>query len=206
MSLFAWLSLLPICLLGAMSPGPSLVVVVRHTLGGSRGKGIVCAWAHSFGIGVHALITISGMAVLAKEAPMVFKGISVAGGLFLAWLGIEALKSKGSISEKIGAGESTNAFQAARDGLAISLFNPKILIFFLALFSQFVAEAENTWGHVAIVLTPLVVDGIWYTFVALMLSHPVVLPRLKANASLIDKLTGAVLILLAIRVFVTANQ
>ncbi len=206
MSLFAWLSLLPICLLGAMSPGPSLAVVVRHTLGGSRGKGIVCAWAHSIGVGVYALITILGLAVLAKEAPMVFKGISVVGGLYLAWLGIKALRTKGGISEKPAAGESTSAFQAARDGLAISLLNPKILIFFLALFSQFVAEAKNTWGQVAMVLTPLIVDGIWYTLVAFLLSHPLILPRLKKNASLIDKLTGAVLILVAIRVLVTLNQ
>ncbi len=206
MSLFAWLSLLPICLLGAMSPGPSLAVVVRHTLGGSRGKGIVCAWAHSIGVGVYALITILGLAVLAIEAPMVFKGISVVGGLYLAWLGIKALRTKGGISEKPAAGESTSAFQAARDGLAISLLNPKILIFFLALFSQFVAEAKNTWGQVAMVLTPLIVDGIWYTLVAFLLSHPLILPRLKNNASLIDKLTGAVLILVAIRVLVTLNQ
>ncbi|MDG2131689.1 MAG: LysE family translocator [Fuerstiella sp.] len=206
MSLLAWLSLLPICLLGAMSPGPSLAVVVRHTLGGSRGKGIVCAWAHSIGIGVYALITICGLAVLAKESPLIFKGISVVGGGVLLWLGINALRTNESISEKLAAGESTSAFQAARDGLAISLFNPKILIFFLALFSQFVVEADNTWGQVAIVLTPLIVDGLWYTFVAFMLSHALVLPRLKNNASLIDKLTGAMLILLAIRVFLTVNQ
>lgn len=203
MSLLAWLSLLPICLLGAMSPGPSLAVVVRHTLGGSRGKGIICAWAHSIGIGAYALVTVLGLGVLATEAPMVFKAISIGGGLFLAWLGIQALRTKGSISDNLVAGESTSTFQAARDGLAISLFNPKILIFFLALFSQFVSDEKDTWGQVVIVLTPLIVDGVWFTFVALVLSHPMILPSLKKNASLIDKLTGAVLLLLAIRVFLT---
>lgn len=203
MSLLAWLSLLPICLLGAMSPGPSLAVVVRHTLGGSRGKGIICAWAHSIGIGAYALVTVLGLGVLATEAPMVFKAISIGGGLFLAWLGIQALRTKGSISDNLVAGESTSTFQAARDGLAISLFNPKILIFFLALFSQFVSDEKDTWGQVVIVLTPLIVDGVWFTFVAIVLSHPMILPSLKKNASLIDKLTGAVLLLLAIRVFLT---
>ena len=201
MSFLAWLSLVPICLLGAMSPGPSLAVVVRHTLGGGRGKGILCAWAHSVGIGVYALVTLLGLAILIKEAPLVFKGIAIVGALFLAWLGIKALRSKGSIAEKLAAGESTSAIQAARDGLAISLFNPKILLFFLALFSQFVAEAETIWGQVTIVVTPLLIDGLWYTIIALLLSHPWVLPRLKKNALIIDKLTGVVLILLAIRVF-----
>lgn len=202
MSLIAWLSLVSICLLGAMSPGPSLAVVVRHTLGGSRGKGVLCAWAHSLGIGVYALITILGLALLIQEAPVVFQGISIAGALFLAWLGIKALRKSGSISEKLAGGKSTNAFQAARDGLAISLLNPKILIFFLALFSQFVPEVENVSAKITLVITPLLIDGIWYTMVALMLSHPRVLPRLKAHARLIDQLTGIVLILLAIRVLV----
>ena len=183
-----------------MSPGPSLAVVVRHTLGGGRSKGILCAWAHAIGIGVYALVTMLGLAVLLKEAPGVFKGISIIGALFLAWLGIRALTSKGGIAEKLAAGESTSSFNAARDGLAISLFNPKILLFFLALFSQFVVEAKNIWGQAAIVLTPLVVDGLWYTLVAILLSHRWVLPKLQQNAVWIDKLSGAVLILLAIRV------
>ena len=135
MSWISWLSLISICLLGAMSPGPSLAVVVRHTLGGSRAKGILCAWAHSLGIGVYAFITLLGLAVVIQEAPTVFQGISIAGALFLIWLGIQAFRKSGNITEKLSGGQSTRTIQAVRDGLAISLLNPKILIFFLALFS-----------------------------------------------------------------------
>lgn len=203
MSISAWLGLLAICCLGAMSPGPSLAMVVRHTLGGGRGKGIICAWAHSIGIGVYALVTLLGLAVLLKQAPMVFNGIAIVGALYLAYMGVQALRSKGGMSDKLAAGESTDAFTAARDGLAISLFNPKIMLFFLALFSQFVMVADSLTGKALIVLTPLVVDGLWYTLIALLLSHSAVLPKLRAKAALIDKLSGVVLILLAVRVVVT---
>jgi threonine/homoserine/homoserine lactone efflux protein len=54
-----------------------------------------------------------------------------------------------------------------------------------------------------IVFTPLVVDGLWYTLIALLLSHSSVLPKLREKAGLIDKLSGVVLILLAIRVVYT---
>lgn len=203
MSFTAWLGLLAICCLGAMSPGPSLAMVVRHTLGGGRGKGIICAWAHSIGIGIYALVTLLGLAVVLKKAPMVFNGIAIIGALYLAWMGVQALRSKGGMSDKLAAGESTSGFIAARDGIAISLFNPKIMLFFLALFSQFVMVADNLVGQSLIVLTPLVVDGLWYTLIALVLSHPSVLPKLRAKAALIDKLSGVVLIVLAIRVLVT---
>jgi threonine/homoserine/homoserine lactone efflux protein len=200
MNFFAWLSLVPVCLLGAMSPGPSLAVVVRHTLGGGRGKGILCAWAHSFGIGVYALVTLLGLSVILNEAPLVFKGVSIAGALFLAWLGLSAIRSKRGLAEKLAAGEATTLIVAARDGLAISILNPKIALFFLALFSQFVVEAKDMMGRMLIVLTPMVIDGLWYTVVALLLSHRWVLPRLQRNAVWVDKLSGVVLILLAIRV------
>jgi threonine/homoserine/homoserine lactone efflux protein len=200
MSFSAWLGLLAICCLGAMSPGPSLAMVVRHTLGGGRTKGIICAWAHSIGIGVYALVTLLGLAVVLKKAPMVFNAIAIIGALYLAYMGVQALRSKGGMSDKLAAGKSTDALTAARDGLAISLFNPKIMLFFLALFSQFVMVADNMTAKGLIVLTPLIVDGLWYTLITLVLSHSAVLPKLREKAALIDKLSGVVLILLAIRV------
>ncbi|MGI2258994.1 LysE family translocator [Shewanella sp. GXUN23E] len=183
-----------------MSPGPSLAMVIRHTLGGGPLKGIVCAWAHAFGIGIYALITLLGLAVLLRQAPLLFNTIALAGAAYLAWLGWQALNARGGVQDKLAGGKQAGWLTAARDGLAISLFNPKILLFFLALFSQFVKAADSLAGQTLIVLTPLLMDGLWYTLVALMLSHPRVLPRLRANALWIDRLSGVVLILLAIRV------
>lgn len=203
MSFSAWLSLLAICCLGAMSPGPSLAMVVRHTLGSGRGHGIICAWAHSIGIGIYALVTLLGLAVVLKQAPVVFNGIAIIGALYLAWMGVQALRSKGGMEDKLAEGKQVSALTAARDGIAISLFNPKIMLFFIALFSQFVLAAETAVGNSLIVLTPLVVDGLWYTLIALLLSHKHLLPKLRAKAAVIDKLSGVVLILLAVRVLVT---
>ena len=203
MSFTTWLGLLAICCLGAMSPGPSLAMVVRHTLGGSRLHGIVCAWAHSIGIGAYALVTLLGLAVVLKTSPLLFNGIALIGALYLAWIGIQALRSKGGMQQKLQADTKTSLWVAARDGLAISIFNPKILIFFLALFSQFVLAAETTTGQALIVLTPLIVDGLWYTFIAIVLSHSSILPKLRKRALWIDRLSGVVLIALALRVIIT---
>jgi threonine/homoserine/homoserine lactone efflux protein len=200
MSIETWIGLLAICCLGAMSPGPSLAMVVRHTLSGGRLHGIVCAWAHSIGIGVYALVTLLGLGVVLKQAPIVFNIIAVLGALYLAWLGLQALRSQGASEQKLAAAEPTSLLTAARDGLGISLFNPKILLFFLALFSQFVLAANTFSGQLIIVATPLIIDGLWYTFIAMILSHSAILPKLRAKAVIIDKVSGIVLILLAINV------
>ena len=200
MALSTWLGLLAICCLGAMSPGPSLAMVLKHTLSGGRLHGVVCAWAHSIGIGAYALVTLLGLAVVLEKSPMVFNGIAIIGALYLAWMGYQAITAKGGMQKKLQAGESSSLLEAARDGLAISLFNPKILLFFLALFSQFVLAADTMSGQTLIVLTPLIVDGLWYTIIAVVLSHGPILDRLREKAALIDKLSGVVLILLAGRV------
>lgn len=200
MTFSIWLSLLMICILGAMSPGPSLAVVAKHSLAGGRLHGVVTSWAHAMGVGFYAFLTLLGLAVVLKQSPTLFTFITYAGAAYLAYLGVNALRSKGGVAAKLAAGKPTRLLFAARDGLMISLLNPKLALFFLALFSQFVAVGTEVSSRAVIVATPLLVDGLWYTLIAFVLSNPKVLDKLKHKAQLIDRLSGVVLILLALRV------
>ncbi len=162
------------------------------------------SWAHAFGVGVYALLTLLGLAVVLKQSPTLFSVITYAGAAYLAYLGVNALRSKGGIAAKLAAGKQVNLRTAARDGLMISLLNPKLALFFLALFSQFVAVGTEITSRAVIVATPLLVDGLWYTLIAFVLSNPKVLDKLRLKAQLIDRLSGIVLILLALRVVIMA--
>ncbi len=204
MTFTVWLSLFTICLLGAMSPGPSLAIVARHALAGGRRNGLATAWAHAFGIGIYAFITLIGLAVLLQQSPTLFKYISLAGAAYLAYLGFNALRSKGGIAAKLEAGEETTILQSAREGFLISMLSPKIALFFIALFSQYVALGNDLGNQMIVVATPFVVDGLWYTFITLVLSHSRVVDRIRSKAVLIDRLSGIVLILLAIRLLLIA--
>ncbi|MDW1913468.1 LysE family translocator, partial [Vibrio sp. 707] len=143
MTLTVWLSLFTVCLLGAMSPGPSLAIVAKHALAGGRMNGLATAWAHAFGIGIYAFITLIGLAVVLQQSPMLFKTISLAGAAYLAYLGFNALRSKGGVAAKLESGEETTVLQSAREGFLISILSPKIALFFIALFSQFVALGND---------------------------------------------------------------
>ncbi|MCJ2376261.1 LysE family translocator [Vibrio sp. ZSDZ34] len=203
MTFSIWLSLLTICLLGAMSPGPSLAVVAKHSLAGGRTNGIATAWAHAFGIGIYALVTVLGLAVLLHQFPLLFKTITIAGALYLAWMGLNAIRSKGGVVDRLESGQAVSVLTSAKEGLMISLLSPKIAIFFTALFSQFVAIGNELSSKALIIGTPLVVDGLWYTFITILLSNPKLIDSLKMRAQLIDRLSGIVLILLAVRVVIT---
>ncbi|EIZ4624808.1 LysE family translocator [Vibrio vulnificus] len=203
MTFTVWLSLFTICILGAMSPGPSLAIVAKHALTGGRANGLATSWAHAFGIGIYAFVTLIGLAVVLQQSPLLFKTISYAGAGYLAYLGYNALRSKGGVAAKLESGEQTTVLQSAKEGFLISILSPKIALFFIALFSQFVALGNELGNQVIIVATPFIVDGLWYTFITLVLSSSKVVDKIRSKAQLIDRLSGVVLILLAARVVMT---
>ncbi len=203
MTITIWFSLFTVCLLGAMSPGPSLAMVAKHSLAGGRANGLATAWAHAFGIGIYAFITLIGLAVVLKQSPMLFKTVSLAGAAYLFYLGYNALRSKGGVAAKLESGESVSVWQSAREGFTISLLSPKIALFFIALFSQFVAVGHSWESKSVIVLTPFIVDGLWYTLITFFLSNPRVLDKIRGRAVAIDRLSGLILIVLALRVMLT---
>ncbi|WJG24307.1 LysE family translocator [Vibrio furnissii] len=203
MTFTVWLSLLTISILGAMSPGPSLATVAKHTLAGGRKNGLAAAWAHACGIGFYAFITLIGLAVVLHQSPLVFKTVSYAGAFYLAYLGLNALRSKGGVAAKLESGEQVTVWQSAQEGLMISLLSPKIALFFIALFSQYVAVGSGVGSKAAIVMTPWVVDGLWYTLITFVLSSSKLLNKLRAKAVVIDRISGVVLIALAVRVMMT---
>jgi len=202
MTLTSWLSLLAISMLGAISPGPSLAMVVKHSLAGGRANGIATAWAHASGIAIYAFITLIGLAVVLHQSPLLFQIISYAGALYLGYLGFNALRSKGGVAEKLHSGVAVAISQSAREGFLISLLNPKIAIFFIALFSQFIGLESDIQSKFIIVSTPFIVDGLWYTFIAFILSMSGIFDKLQHHAVFIDRLSGVVLIALAIKVFI----
>ncbi|MCV5856298.1 LysE family transporter, partial [Escherichia coli] len=84
-----------------------------------------------FGIGIYAFITLIGLAVVLQQSPMLFKTISLAGAAYLAYLGFNALRSKGGVAAKLESGEETTVLQSAREGFLISILSPKIALFFI---------------------------------------------------------------------------
>lgn len=203
--LATWFTVMGICALGAMSPGPSLAVVMRHALQGGRRNGSIAALTHGLGITLYALLCISGLAVLITASPLVFRGFQWAGAIYLAWLGI-----KGLMARPAEAGElqpATESAGAARDGFLIVFLNPKVAVFFIALFSQVIGP-DTLWLERGLyVATAGVIDAAWYLFIAAMVTQPRWLGALQRNGVWFDRAFGVILLALAARlVFQTLQQ
>ncbi len=202
MEFTTWLALAAICLMGAISPGPSLALIIRNTVQGGRLHGVATGLGHGVGVGVYALITALGLALLITRTPWLFQAIQYGGALFLAWLGLKALLAKASSQLEAETTHTPKGQRGALEGLAVSFLNPQLAIFFVALFSQFVHQDTGWREGILMMLTAGGIDALWYSLVALLLSHGPVLAQLKLRARLIDQLSGLILLGLAIKVVV----
>ena len=203
MEMTSWLALAAICVMGAISPGPSLALIIRNTVQGGQGHGVATALGHGLGVGIYALITALGLSVLITQTPLLFDLIRYGGAAFLAWLGIKALLAKPASGDS--ADETVHGArgrQGALEGLMVAFLNPQLAIFFIALFSQFV-HADTGWREGSIMmLTAGGIDALWYVLVALVLSRGPVLAWLRAKSFVIDKISGLVLLGLALKVVI----
>ena len=136
MEFHLWLSFVVICIMGALSPGPSLALVIKNTLAGGTSQGYATAISHGLGVALYAAITATGIAVIIVKSPLIFSIIQYAGAAFLLYLGVKSLLSKKD-NEVFSEDNTANKSQVNgwRDGFLIAFLNPKLAIFFLALFS-----------------------------------------------------------------------
>ena len=72
MELTSWLALAAICVMGAISPGPSLALIIRNTVQGGQGHGVATALGHGLGVGIYALGTALGLSILITQTPLLF--------------------------------------------------------------------------------------------------------------------------------------
>ena len=204
MTLPLWLSLVAVCIMGAMSPGPSLAVVLKHSLHGGMKNGMLAALSHGIGVGFYACASLLGLGALMTQLPTLYQVLVYGGAAYLAYLGIRILLARSS-SQTLNVEKAKPSPRAAlQDGFAIAFLNPKLAIFFLALFSQFI-DPENLTFQVGLImcLTVFVLDTGWYLLVALLTE--ISKKRFgftKANPWF-EKLLGVIFIALAVRVVVT---
>ena len=196
MSLLIFLKIFAVCLLGAMSPGPSMVVVINNAIFKNRLNGILTSIGHGVGIGIYALFAVLGIALIIKTNLYVFNVIKFLSIIFLVYLGINLMITDDKL--EFDGKDINSGFTSFLQGLSISLLNPKIFIWFVAIYSQFMSVDNDMIFNTILILTASIIDAIWYVILTLLVTTNIALDFIKDKSVLLQKFVGSVFIIIGV--------
>jgi threonine/homoserine/homoserine lactone efflux protein len=180
-------------------PGPDTLVVVRNIVRGGRRRGVLTALGNLCGLVVWVVAATLGLAAALRASEIGYEVLRVAGALYLAWLGVQAWRSRGRETPPSEGrrGLLGGGFPA---GLLTNLLNPKVGVFFVAFLPGFVphgapvAQTSLLFGGIFVLLTAI------YWIVLLRLASKVTdwmnTPRIRRR---LDLVTGTMLIAFGVR-------
>lgn len=193
-----WIQFALICIVGAMSPGPSMALIIRNSIKYGRVSGLLSSIGHAIGIGIYASISVVGLQLILINNIFVFNTIQFCGSVFLFILGILFLKNSG---EKLSLEDDQKNLNSFIQGFAISILNPKILIWFTAIFSQFIEASSTSMTKLTMVFMASSIDGIWYIIVTIVVTGFGLKQFLENNTKIIQNISGIVLIFISLIIF-----
>ncbi|WP_432474427.1 LysE family translocator [Amphritea sp. HPY] len=192
-----WLIFAGIMLAGALVPGANTAIILRNTLQGSRRAGFITALGLAFALSIHVILSIVGLAALISENPTLYTAIRWLGSAYLVYMGLTYILTKPfqSGTEEGNSGHGS-PFIA---GMMVSLFNPKVLIMFIAIFSHVMQEIDS-WGIKTLyAITPVIIEFSWLSIIVLLLSQSGVQRKLNQIKQSLERVIGAGMVLLGIK-------
>ena len=190
-----WVQFATICIVGAMSPGPSMALIIRNSIKYGRVSGILSSVGHAIGIGIYAGVSVAGLQIILINNIFLFNTIQFCGSVFLLVLGILFLRDTG---QKLSIQDKQKSVNSFMQGFAISILNPKILIWFAAIFSQFIEISSTNFVKFTMVLIASSIDGLWYIILTIIVTGFGLKQFLENNTKIIQNISGTVLIFISI--------
>lgn len=193
-----------------VTPGPDLAYVIGQSLANGRRSGVISAAGVALGSCAHTLASAVGLTAIIAASPTLFLMVKYAGALYLIWLGSRMIWS--TFIRETPAAEKANAVPAVSTGSLLSrgfittITNPKVLLFFIAFFPQFVTVGGE---HQAL---SFVVLGITYavagfitdtTFAVIAGSAASAVSKNHQLQRWLDRVVGATFITLGLRLALT---
>ena len=196
----AWLALSVVFVLGAMSPGPSLAVVLRNTMAGGRNQGVATGIGHGIGFGIYAFAAAAGIATALSLHDSTEAVLRWGGTAILIWLGFTFLSHamSGPYGDASGDDKTSSERAGFVQGFLVALFNPKILAWMLAIYAPFIEAEIPLETLIGMGVLGMTIDGTWYVTVANVLTRGEGVAMLRSKAHIIDGAMGFLMFLFAV--------
>ena len=168
-SLVHWTTFLGAALLLNLSPGPDIAFILGQTVRRGRRAGFAAMGGVWAGTLVHVFFASAGLSAILASSATAFTIVKWVGAAYLVYLGVMAWRSSGLMVLPDPSEDPLPVRKLVRQGIGVSLLNPKVAIFFLAFLPQFVVEgAGPQWAQLAL-------HGLLVIVVAALVEPPLVM-------------------------------
>ena len=200
MTLITFVQVFAICLLGAMSPGPSMAVIINNAIFKGRYNGFLTSIGHGIGIALYATLAVLGLGIIIKINIFVFNSLKILSIIFLIHIGVKSILNREKLNlNKRDKKENTICFI---QGFSISILNPKIFVWFIAIYSQFISTNNGLAFNIYLVFIAGVVDACWYIMLTFFVTTASALSFFQTKINFMQKIQGFFFIALGLGLIV----
>nr|WP_298687352.1 LysE family transporter [uncultured Dongia sp.] len=197
---YAVLAIMLAMLIGAISPGPSFLLVARISLSQSRRHGLASALGMGLGGMILATLAVIGLQALFMQVEWLYMAFKIGGGAYLVYLGYLLWRgAKQPLTAAAAAPSRSGVFRTFLLALATQLSNPKTVIFYSSVFAALLPATPSAGTMILLPVLLFLVEGGWYTAVALAFSTSKPRAAYLRAKTWIDRIAGAVMAGLGLR-------
>ncbi|MEG0471414.1 MAG: LysE family translocator [Solibacillus sp.] len=185
------------CVLLIILPGPDTAIVTKNTVVGGRNAGIQTLIGSCIGLVIHTVAAVAGLSAIIVKSAVAFSVLKYVGAAYLCYLGIRTLMNmrarKNQVDEETLVVAKGSTF--FKQGFITNVTNPKVAVFFLTFLPQFLAPgSEPFWSFLLMGIIYTVLTLLWFVFYVFLLGAIRNFMKRPATQSVIEVLTGSVLI------------
>lgn len=174
-----WMNLLSFAAVAALlvvSPGPNGVLIAKIVPGSGRAAGFAAVGGFIVAFFLHATFSILGISAIIMASSKAFLIIKMLGAAYLCWIGFKALRDAWRGAPRIEQTATANRQQSLRasffEGLLTNGLNPKVSMFYLAAFPQFISVGEGAVsGAYALAAVHAGMNAIWFGGMVILFSR-----------------------------------
>jgi threonine/homoserine/homoserine lactone efflux protein len=197
-------TILGVLLLGAMSPGPSFVLVSRIAITSPRLHGVAAALGMGIGGAIFCCLAVLGLTALLMQVEWLYLILKVAGGAYLIYIAIRIWSNASEPLALTGTGGHLSLARSFSFALMTQLSNPKTAIFYASLFAALLPADAPLWLLLALPPMVFLIETGWYTLVATMFSTTRARAAYAGFKAWIDRGAGVVMGALGMKLIVEA--
>jgi len=191
-------------ILFVLTPGIETVFLINKSISQGRRSGVYTSFGLNTGALVHTLFGALGLSIMVAKSVLFFALIKYLGAAYLIYLGVvKVMSKKGLITETNEEQKKNSAKSSFASGFVTNILNPKVALFFIAFFPQFISptEIENPVPFIIMGVIYAVMTTVWYlvltSFAGLFST------KIKENEKIgvrLNKVSGAIFVLMGLQI------